>query len=189
MNKPNITDEITSRLQKAVHLIEHDLPRMVGKAARDHYQDNFRLGGFVDGGLHQWQDVKRRDPASPWYGFEYKAEKRTSYKYKRDPATGKTRKADKQKPLNFSPTATARPVLLSKQMGLMRSIVSRPGKGAVSICSDKPYAVVHNEGGTIKVFGKHPVKLPKRQFIGESRELNEKITQLARQELDTIFKQ
>ena len=126
---PDVTEMIGQRLKQAVRLIEYDLPRMVGKTARDHFRDNFRQGGFVNGGLHRWKDVKRRDPDSKWYGFEYKAEKRTSYKFKRDPKTGRTRKADKQKQLNFSPTATRRPVLLSKRLELMRSITSRPGRG------------------------------------------------------------
>lgn len=185
---PDIHTLISERLRKAVRLIETDLPRIVGKVARDHYQDNFRKGGFVDGGLHPWKDVKRRDAKSEWYGFEYRGEKRTSYKFKRDPKTGKTRRTEKQAKLNYSPTATTRPVLLSKRMELMRSITNHSGRGQAVITSDKPYAAVHNDGGTIKVFGKHPVRLPQRQFIGESRELNQQIMQLAAQELDRILK-
>ena len=186
---PDVTEMIGQRLKQAVRLIEYDLPRMVGKTARDHFRDNFRQGGFVNGGLHRWKDVKRRDPDSKWYGFEYKAEKRTSYKFKRDSKTGRTRKADKQKQLNFSPTATRRPVLLSKRLELMRSITSRPGRGWVAITTDKPYAGVQNHGGIIKVFGKHPVKLPARPFIGASRDLENEVTRLVRKELDRVFKQ
>lgn len=187
--KPDFNALINERAKKVARLIEQELPRLVAKEARDHFRDNFRQGGFVNGGLHKWADVKRRDPNSGWYGFEYKGEKRTSYKFKRDKATGKTVKDKKQKKLNFSPTATQRPVLLSKRGELMRSIDAHPGNGEVIVTSDKPYAAIHNEGGTIKVFGKHPVKLPKRQFIGESRELDEKIINLAEQEIDRILKQ
>lgn len=31
------------------------LPRKVAVIAKRHFRDNFRLSGFVDGGLHQWQ--------------------------------------------------------------------------------------------------------------------------------------
>lgn len=184
----NIDTLISDRLRKAVRLIETGLPRMVGKVARDHYRENFRRGGFLNGGLHPWKDVKRRDSGSKWYGFEYKAEKRTSYKFKRDTKTGKTRKAKKQARLNYSPTATTRPVLLSKRMELMRSITNHNGRGQTVITSDKPYAALQNQGGTIKVFGKHPAKVPARPFVGESRELNEQIIRLATQELDRILK-
>ena len=45
---PDITEMIGQRLKQAVRLIEYDLPRMVGKTARDHFRDNFRQGGFVN---------------------------------------------------------------------------------------------------------------------------------------------
>ena len=36
------------------------MPIMVGRMAKDHFQDNFRQGGFVNGGLHPWQEAERR---------------------------------------------------------------------------------------------------------------------------------
>lgn len=33
---------------------QRTLPIKVGRIAKDHFQDNFRRGGFVDGGLHPW---------------------------------------------------------------------------------------------------------------------------------------
>lgn len=35
------------------------MPVMVGRMAKDHFQDNFRQGGFVNGGLHPWPKAKR----------------------------------------------------------------------------------------------------------------------------------
>ena len=32
-------------------LMRRELPVKVGRMAKDHYQDNFRKGGFVNGGL------------------------------------------------------------------------------------------------------------------------------------------
>lgn len=37
------------------HARQRTLPVKVGRLAKDHFQDNFRQGGFVDGGLHPWQ--------------------------------------------------------------------------------------------------------------------------------------
>lgn len=31
----------------------------VGRAAKDHFQENFQKGGFVNGGLHAWKRSKR----------------------------------------------------------------------------------------------------------------------------------
>lgn len=186
-NNPDIQKEIDRLTHLANQWVKHDLPRLVGKTAVDHFKENFDKEGFVDGGLQKWPDVKRRDSSSPWYGFDYIGEKRTSYAFKRDRKTGKTYKASKQKKLNFSKAATARKILNSSTNDLCRSITYNVSGGNVIITSDKPYAEVHNTGGTIKVFGKHPVKLPKRQFIGESHELTQKIDDIIDKGLDKIF--
>lgn len=50
-------------LQKAAELNDfrhRKLPVLVGRTAKDHFQENFRQGGFVDGSLHPWQEVQRR---------------------------------------------------------------------------------------------------------------------------------
>ena len=53
-----------------------DIARAVGTEAVRHFKENFQREGFMDGGLHRWKDVQRRNPSSPWYGFEYKGETR-----------------------------------------------------------------------------------------------------------------
>lgn len=53
-------------LQKAAELNDfrhRKLPVLVGRTAKDHFQENFRQGGFVDGSLHPWQEVQRRKKA------------------------------------------------------------------------------------------------------------------------------
>lgn len=40
-------------------LFQRKLPVIVGRMAKDHFQDNFRRGGFVNGGLHAWKPVNR----------------------------------------------------------------------------------------------------------------------------------
>ena len=182
--------EQLKRLDKELaRLLSDTLPREVGKIARDHFRENFIREGFVDGGLRKWKDVKRRNPRSPWYGFEYKGERRTSYRYKRDSKTGKTYKDKKQKRLNFSQTATQRPPLRSKRNELMRSIrVLHARDAQVSVGTDLPYAQVQNDGGVIKVFGKHPVRLSRRQFIGPSIELDAKVTRLVNLEIKRLFR-
>lgn len=155
--------------------IKRDMMIVIGKNAVDMFRENFNREGFLNGGVKKWQDVKRRDPGSKWYGFEYTGERRTYYRLTRNRKTGKTSKAKTQKPLNFSPNATRRKILTSKRMELRNSLRYIAGEGRVSIVSGKRYAKVQNEGGMVKVFGKHPVKLPSRQFMGASKELTEKI--------------
>mgnify|MGYP000714418715 CR=1 FL=1 len=41
------------RMKKEIEqLISRKLPVVAGKYAKQHFQDNFRQGGFVNGGLH-----------------------------------------------------------------------------------------------------------------------------------------
>ena len=41
-------------------LMRRKLPVIVGRMAKDHYQDNFRKGGFVNNGLQKWPQSKRQ---------------------------------------------------------------------------------------------------------------------------------
>lgn len=185
----NLSSDMQKKIQRLGNAMKNNLPVIVGKIAVDQFRENFRQGGFVNGGLKKWADVKRRDSASPWYGFEYKGEKRTSYKLTRDRKTGKTRKAEKQSRLNFSATATMRNPLCSKRMELYNSLRYIVRGGDVAVVSDKPYAEVQNNGGTIKVFGKHPVKLPARPFAGQSNELDNKVENEIVNMMNQILKQ
>lgn len=185
MDIKKLPADLDKKLRKLQRVMRSNLPHIVGVEAVAHFKENFRRGGFVNGGLQKWADVKRRDPTSRWYGFEYKGEKRTHYP---DTSGGKSRKKKAQKSLNYSQTATRRSVLTSKRNYLMNATQYRTNADKVTIYNDAPHAEIHNEGGTFKVFGKASATMPKRQFMGESRELNKKIeTEITRQ-IDRIFK-
>ena len=59
---------------------------------------------------------------------------------------------------------------------------------SVRIATDLPYAKIHNEGLTGKAWGKAPFKMPKRQFIGDSYALNEKIKKVLLTNINKAFK-
>ena len=40
-------------------LMRRRMPVIAGRMAKDHFQDNFRQEGFVNGGLHPWPKAKR----------------------------------------------------------------------------------------------------------------------------------
>ena len=50
---------IKSKQKEIDELQKRRLPVMVGRMAKDHFQDNFRRGGFVNRGLHPWQKPRR----------------------------------------------------------------------------------------------------------------------------------
>lgn len=180
-------DKFIMRLSADIKRITADknIAREIGTVAVKHYSENFDKEGFVNGGLQPWKDVKRRDPSSPWYGFDYKGEKRKNYPIRKG-KSGKRLK--RQKKLNYSNVATKRKILQGSTGELKRSLAYRvervdSRKMVISISSDKKYAAIHNFGGAIRVFGKATVKLPARPFVGYSRELTGKINRIIQKNL------
>lgn len=174
MSKKIIIEKITEEVED---FLKNDLPRIVAKEAVDEFRENFDREGFRNNGVQRWPEVKRRMPNSPWYGFQYKGERRSDKEKKRK---GKKRK------LNYSAKYTKYPILrvTSNLYRSVRSFEESPQR--VEIGSDLPYAQVQNDGGYIKVFGKARVKLPKRQFIGESQELMDYLEKILIKRIDNL---
>ena len=38
-------------------MMRRRMPVIAGRLAKDHFQDNFRRSGFVNGGLHPWPEA------------------------------------------------------------------------------------------------------------------------------------
>lgn len=72
MTLEEFTKEIAKKRKELDDLMRRQLPVKVGRMAKDHYQDNFRQGGFVNNGLHKWEPAKRltsgRQSAAARYG-------------------------------------------------------------------------------------------------------------------------
>lgn len=61
------------RMKKEIEtLISRKLPVAAGKYAKQHFQDNFRQGGFVNGGLHPWPQAKRLSSGESGADSQYK---------------------------------------------------------------------------------------------------------------------
>ncbi|MDR2292112.1 MAG: phage virion morphogenesis protein [Prevotellaceae bacterium] len=139
------------------------LPVKVGALAKSHFQDNFRKGGFVNNGLHAWQPAKRL----------------LAKNIPRRRARGKLVRRNKRTAAMLYKT------LLSGRNHLFSSVYYTPLRSAVRIYNPVEYAAVHNEGlraGRGKGF-----IMPKRQFIGESAELNKAVQQAVVKELSKIL--
>ncbi len=147
---------------------------IIGTEAVNHFTENFDKQGF-DG--KPWKEVKRRTPSSSWYGFKHGANSNVPSNHpRRKGAKRKWKRRKASSITNYSPTAQKTPILSSQRSELENSLTFKvKGSRAVAIKSDKDYAKIHNEGGTIKVFGKDTAKIPARPFIGKSKTLNKKI--------------
>lgn len=146
--------------------IMDDMPRLIGNAAVSMVNQNFRDAGWRDGGLKPWKKTKRQ--------------------------MGKG-KGSQYLPLHSSREHLSRSTQYKKT-----------GPGEVTISNPVPYASVHNDGfegnvnvkahkRTISKGNKYSVRtfsrrmyIPQRQFMGESRELNEKIENIIRNTFKNI---
>lgn len=150
--------------------IMDDMPRLIGNAVVNMVNQNFRDAGWRDGGLKPWKKTKRQ--------------------------MGKG-KGSQYLPLHSSREHLSRSTQYKKT-----------GPGEVTISNPVPYASVHNDGfeGNVNVKAhkrtiskgknkgdKYSVRafsrrmyIPQRQFMGESRELNEKIENIIRNTFKNI---
>lgn len=147
MTEQQFIDKIsacTTEIQKCTSRV---MPIKAGRIAKDHFQNNFLLGGFLDGGLHKWKVSKRIEKVKGAKG-----------KYK---------------------------TLMSGRNHLFNSIEYRLDNSDVVIETKVPYAAVHNEG--LKAGRGKGFQMPRRQFIGESKELTVQIENMIEIELTKIL--
>nr|DAQ43559.1 MAG TPA: tail morphogenesis protein [Caudoviricetes sp.] len=77
--------------------------------------------------------------------------------------------------------------LMSSRKHLYSNTLDIPRRGGVKIENRTPYAAAHNEGTTTAGKNRN-VTIPRRQFIGDSAELTEKIKKAIKKEMDKILK-
>lgn len=158
MNEQEFLEHITNCAAEIQKSMSRTMPIKAGRIAKDLFQENFLKGGFVDGGIHEWQPSKRLGTKNDEGKVVGKA-KGAKGEYK---------------------------TLMSSRNNLFNSIEYRIDDSGVVIENRVPYAAVHNEGlhaGRGKGF-----TMPQRQFIGDSEELDKSIEDMIENELTKILK-
>ncbi len=163
MTPEQLEQIIKKKLEQIKQVKKEVVPHIIGKEAVQHYEQSFANEGFTDKTLKKWKDVKRRDPKSPWYGFQL---------------------GNKN---NFSPTRASDKILTGSSKELQNSIRYVVKTDRVTVSTDKPYAAVHQFGLNSKIFGKKTFKQTPRPFIGKSEVLEKKITQKIEDKLNKII--
>ena len=64
MDIKDFSELIKRQSREVDQLVRRQLPVKVGRMAKDHYQDNFRKGGFVNRGLQKWATTRRQQSGS-----------------------------------------------------------------------------------------------------------------------------
>ena len=184
-------------------LMRRELPVKVGRMAKDHYQDNFRKGGFVNGGLRRWPVTKRQrsgsKSAAAGYGPLLSRRNHLFSSVKYTPGDYRVRVANDVKyapPHNWGgetrPTVTPRMrkfawAMYYKAAGIRKKAAKGKRKGKTRQRELPPEAGMW-KGFALTRKKKLKVKIPQRQFIGESTELNKQIRQTVETEIRNILK-
>lgn len=164
MNKKSTAspEAFISSFQK---FLQDDALRIVETEALNHFNNSFTYQGFTDKNLVKWP--KRKVP-----------------KRNGKPITGKALERWREKD-------EGRAILVgqstdTKGVHLKDSITSEITPGRVGIVVDKPYAQVHNDG--LKAGRPPGFTMPKRQFIGPSEKLEQKIQAKFEKEITKLIK-
>ncbi len=161
------SQNIEQSLKEIKNFFNHKAPVIVGIEAKKFFKDSFNKQGWDNGVIQPWEGRKVKDQ------------------------NRRTRS------------------LLIKTARLKKSIQYRPTRGKVFVYSaDVPYAEIHNEGGIIQGSqnvrrhtrtrrGKRTevkahkrtvnTRIPKRQFMGDSRTLNYKIEKELNRRINKIM--
>lgn len=184
-------------------LMRRKLPVKVGRMAKDHYQENFRKGGFVNGGLERWPQTKRQQSggtsAAANYGPLLSRRNHLFSSVKYTPADYRVRVANDVEYASLhnnggetNPTVTPKMrkfawAMYYKAAGIRKKAAKGKRKGKTGQKELSPEAAMW-KGLALTRKKKLKVRVPKRQFIGESVELNEQIRQTIETEIRNILK-
>ncbi|MEG0807647.1 MAG: hypothetical protein RR410_04770 [Alistipes sp.] len=188
------------KADQLLQLAQRVLPVKAGSMAKHHFQDNFRLGGFVNGGLHAWTPAKRLSSgdqsAASRCGTLMSSRKYLFSGLNYTPGIGKvTVYNDVPHAEIHNKGGTTHPRITPKmrrfawaqyfaEAGATKKGVTKQKQTPAPVLSERAQMwrrIALTKKSTLTVH------LPKRQFIGRSRELDEKITALINKEIKAIM--
>ncbi len=138
------------------------LPKKLAVEANEFFEESFINQGFTDSSYERWQNRKTI------------VKNNTAYDAGKNGLVRLTKKGNLYSPLK---SASNRRGILMLSGDLRRSLKNTVVGNQVAVYSNLPYAKFHNEGGK---------KMPKRQFMGNSQQLNNKLLKIINEELKSI---
>lgn len=181
MDAKQIADVIARAPRQVERAMRDELPRKAAVIAKNHFRQNFRDAGFLDGGLHPWKKTRRQEAG----------DERTPLTSRRNhlmnsidavPAPGRVTVVNpvpyatihnEGGTINTHPTVTPemRGMAWAKAYSIagVRKGDKLPKELPEEAGKWRALALTKKQKLNIKV------KIPQRRFIGESKELREKI--------------
>ena len=205
MDVKNFADELKKKSNEVETLMKRKLPVIVGRMAKDHYQENFRKGGFQNRGLRKWPVTRRQTSgiagADGQYGPLLSRRNHLFASIKYVPSDYRVTVSNDlpYAPIHnwggqVNPTVTPRmrrfawAMYYNAQGGKRKATGGKrkPKKGKSAPKVETPSAQFW-KGMALTKKKKLQVRIPQRQFIGESQELNQRINERIENELNQIL--
>jgi len=197
MTLKELLNYIRTKSEATENLMRRRMPVIAGQAAKSHFQDNFRKSGFVDNGLKPWMPAKRLSGSGKGAASNYKTLTSGrnhlfgSIKYIPGDAAVTIRNDVEYAAIhneggrvNTHPTVTPKMKKFAWAKYYEALGGRKPAKNA-TVPEDaarwRALALTKKTKLNIKYI------MPKRQFIGESEELNDKISEKLDKELEKIW--
>ena len=188
-----LVKEKEREIRDAIH---RRLPVKIGRMAADHFQNNFRRGGFVDGGLHPWPLTRRQQNSAPGgsaagkYGPLMSARKNLYGSIRYVPGDAQVvvgTSVPYAAVHNQGATITTHPRVTPKMRKFAwAQFFKNGGKGATVPAGSpaglwKALALTKKEKLTVTSH------IPQRKFLGPSQELSQKVSQTVENEIKNIL--
>ncbi|KAA6343103.1 hypothetical protein EZS27_009169 [termite gut metagenome] len=200
MNLDEFNRLIATKRRELDNLMRRTLPIKVGNLAKAHFQDNIRQESFTNNGKNPWSKTKRQQAGGKSAAGNYGALQSgrnhlyNSIKYVPSDYQVKVSNELKYAPVHNWGGITHPNVTLKmrkwawrnyfEQTGIKKSDSKKEKKEKAESASDsakkwKALALTKKE--------KLDIKIPQRQFLGESKELSEEIRQTMDKEIRNIL--
>lgn len=183
--KIHISD-LKGKRKEIEEYIKHKFPSKASKMAVDHYKENFIKGGFVNGGIHKWDDPKRlrkKGKAKSLYKTLLSGGNNLYDSIRGDVEEGKT-----------TITTDREYAAIHNFGGEITHTITRKQRVKATETHIRKTGAKHREknsmwrGLALTPKTSYVIKMPKRQFIGHSKELETALHDMAERDLERILK-
>lgn len=195
--------KLTAQKRKKLDaMMRRRMPVIAGRLAKDHFQDNFRRGGFVNGGLHPWPEARRltsggTDAASQ-HGTLLSGRNHLFNSIKYMPSDYRVKVVNE---LSYAPLhnwgGTVHPTVTDKMRkwawrqfyksaGLRKNSSKKTKSEKLKAAAANPQAQMWKRLALTRK-KKLDIRIPQRQFLGESEELTAKINERLEKEIRNIL--
>lgn len=195
MDAKDIEKLVTKAKNEILKEVNNRLPRKVGVIAVNHFRQNFRDGGWLDGGLHPWKRTRRQGSSSPDAKYTPLTSRR-DHLMRSIQASTTPGQVTVENPVPYAaihndggnitthPTVTER--MRKYAWRMVYSLAGIKGKGKLP--KELPAEAEKWKGLALTKKKKISVHahIPQRQFMGDSAELRVKVNKIINESIQRI---